>query len=60
MSYDAINILFVFCMHSFTNLNVIILLSNTFSQMMEFMVQQSIYRESCNYACFGTQNSRAM
>jgi hypothetical protein len=43
-------------MHAFTNLNVIILLSNIFSQMIKFMVQQSVYYESCKYAHFGTQN----
>ena len=53
-------VLSVFYMHAFTNLNVIILLSNIFSQMIEFMVQQSVYHENCKYGRFGTQNICAM
>jgi hypothetical protein len=40
-------ILSVFYMYAVTNLNVIILLSNIFLQMIEFMVQQSVYYDSC-------------
>jgi hypothetical protein len=47
-------------MHAFTSFNVVILLSSTFSQKARVHVQQIMYRESCKYACFGTQNSRAL
>ena len=53
-------ILSIFYMHAFTGLNVIILLSSTFSQKARVHVQQSIYRESYKYTCFGTQNSRVI
>ena len=53
-------ILSAFYMHTFTSLNIIILLISTFSKKCRVHVQQRVYRKSCKYACFGIQNSRAI
>jgi hypothetical protein len=47
-------------MHAFTSLILLTYLAQRFLQKVRVHVQQSVYRESCKYAYFGTQNSRAV
>jgi hypothetical protein len=59
MSYNAISLVLILIACCYKSHLLVILLSITFSQMVEFIMQQNVFYESLK-CMYGTQNSRAM
>ena len=59
MSYNAIYLDYI--LHAYFDKSHFVNIFSTpfLTKKARVHVQQSVYRENCKYACFGTQNSRA-
>jgi hypothetical protein len=57
MSYDAISLVRILHACYYKSYRLIILLSSTFSKMIEFIMQQNIFHESCKMHLWYTKLS---